>query len=419
MRERGSSVTEENEKKLMEDLFHFVRQNIKKTKISGKNKQLIFDEFNKLRSFIVDARPARIAIVGRRGAGKSSLINAMFGEARAEVGHTKSQTGIGTWYEYESQLGSIDILDTRGLGEASRPDEEVAAGSPLAEIKRSVKAKCPDVILFLNKAKEVDARLDEDLKQLEQLRQMIMTTHHYDIPIVGIVTQVDELAPLSNMEPPFEHPEKQKNIEETVTILTKRISEQISKPVKVIPVAAYMEFSEGEIVYDRRWNIDKLIDFLLTELPQEAQVILAKITRIKSVQKKLARTISQSVMGVTGLIGASPIPVADMPVITGLQISLVGSIAIIGGQRLTRKSIVQFIGAMGLNVGAGLALREIARQLVKVIPIGGSLVSGAVATAGTYAVSEAAITFYIDRKSEEEAKRVFDEEMNKHTSKNE
>lgn len=412
-------MTEENEKKLMEDLFHFVRQNIKKTKISGKNKQLIFDEFNKLRSFIVDARPARIAIVGRRGAGKSSLINAMFGEARAEVGHTKSQTGIGTWYEYESQLGSIDILDTRGLGEASRPDEEVAAGSPLAEIKRSVKAKCPDVILFLNKAKEVDARLDEDLKQLEQLRQMIMTTHHYDIPIVGIVTQVDELAPLSNMEPPFEHPEKQKNIEETVTILTKRISEQISKPVKVIPVAAYMEFSEGEIVYDRRWNIDKLIDFLLTELPQEAQVILAKITRIKSVQKKLARTISQSVMGVTGLIGASPIPVADMPVITGLQISLVGSIAIIGGQRLTRKSIVQFIGAMGLNVGAGLALREIARQLVKVIPIGGSLVSGAVATAGTYAVSEAAITFYIDRKSEEEAKRVFDEEMNKHTSKNE
>lgn len=395
----------------MKDLFDFITKNSEKLKISGQNKQLILDEITKLRSFIVDARPARIAIIGRRGAGKSSLINAIFGESRAEVGHTKSQTGMGKWYRFESDLGSLDILDTRGLGEASRPEEAATEASPLEEIKKAVEVQCPDVILFLSKAKEVDARLEEDLQQLSQLREMIQTTHHYEPPVVGVVTQVDELAPLSNVEPPFDHPEKQANIEETVQLLTEQLQTYESKPVKVIPVAAYMEFEGDQITYDRRWNIDQLVDFLLTELPEEAQVILAKLAKVNAVQKKLARRIARSVMGITGLIGASPIPVADLPVITGLQISLIGTIAVIGGERLTRKSTMQFIGAMGLNVGAGYAFREIARQLAKIIPGAGSVVSGAVASAGTYAISEAAIAFYIDQKSEEEAKQVFDQEF--------
>lgn len=395
----------------MKELFDFIVRNITKTKISNKNKEIILEEIAKLRAFIVDARPARIAIVGRRGAGKSSLINAIFGEEKAEVGHTKAQTGIGKWYSFSSELGSIDILDTRGLGESSRPEEEVQAATPLEEIENSIRDQCPDVVLFLCKAKEVDARLDEDLEQLQQLRTKIKDIHDYDIPVIGIVTQVDELAPLSNIEPPYDHPEKQANIKETVKILTEKISDVVLTPVKVIPVSAYMEFDNGEVVYDRRWNIDELVDYLLTKLPQEAQVILAKLAKINSVQKKLARRIAKSVMGITGLIGASPIPLADMPVITGLQISMIGSIAIIGGQKLNRESIVKFAAAMGLNIGAGLAFREIARQLAKLIPAAGNVVSGAVATAGTYAISEAAIAYYIDRKSEEEAKKVFDTEM--------
>src|SRR5690625_6794981 len=131
----------------MKDLFDFIVGNIEKVNLSKKNKQIILDEINTLRTFVLDARPARIAIVGRRGAGKSSLINAIFGEERAEVGHTKSQTGIGTWYSFENELGGIDILDTRGLGESSKPEEEVHAKTPIEEIEKAVKDKCPDVIL--------------------------------------------------------------------------------------------------------------------------------------------------------------------------------------------------------------------------------------------------------------------------------
>ncbi|MBO1001395.1 GTPase [Pseudogracilibacillus auburnensis] len=413
------SEKKSNMYKQMEDLFQFILKNVDKSKVSSKNKSQIREEIVGLQSFVIGARPARIAIVGRRGAGKSSLINAIFGEQKAEVGDYKSQTGSGKWYLFENELGGIDILDTRGLGESHNPEEAVLAESPIEEVKQSVKHKCPDVILFLCKGKEVGARIDEDLEQLLQLKKDVLAMHAYDVPIVGIVTQVDELAPASNSEPPFDHPKKQENMTATVHMLEEKMKEIITTPVKVIPISAYVEYEEGEITYDRRWNIDLLLDYLITELPKEAQVIIAKLSKIKSVQKKLARNIGKSVMTVTGLIAATPVPIADMPVITGLQISMIGTIAMISGTKLNRKTIIQFVGAMGMNVGVGVALREVSRQLVKVFPGAGSIISGTIASAGTYALCEAAITYFIDSKTTEEAKEVYEQQFEKQKRKGE
>lgn len=402
----------------MEDLFKFILGNVDKSKVSNKNKILIREEIVGLQSFVVGARPARIAIVGRRGAGKSSLINAIFGELKAEVGDYKSQTGSGKWYLFENELGGIDILDTRGLGESHNPKEAALTESPIEEVKKSLAHKCPDVIMFLSKGKEVGARIDEDLMQLLSLKKDVLAMHAYDVPIVGIVTQVDELAPVSNSEPPFDNPIKQENIEATVHLLADKLTEVITTPVKVIPVSSYVEYDEdGRIIYDRRWNIDLLLDYLITELPREAQVIIAKLSKVKSVQKKLARKIGRSVMGVTGLVGATPVPIADMPIITGLQLSMIGTIAMISGKKFTRKTIIEFVGAMGVNIGVGVALREVSRQLVKVLPGAGSVISGTIASAGTYALCEAAIAYFIDSKSKEEAKQVYDEQYEKQKNK--
>lgn len=403
---------DKNMNEQMKDLFQFIFKNVDKSKISGKNKEKIKTEISGLQSFVVGARAARIAIVGRRGAGKSSLINAIFGELKAEVGDYTSQTGSGNWYLFENELGGIDILDTRGLGESQHPQEVTHANSPIEEVKLAVDDKCPDVILFLCKGKEVGARLDEDIAQLKQLKSDIKQAHEYDVPVVGIVTQVDELAPVSNSEAPFEHPKKQENIQATVQLLEEKIAEVMPGPIHVIPVSAYMEFTEdGQIEYDRRWNVDVLLDYLLTELPNEAQVILAKLSKVKSVQKRLARKIGKSVMTVTGLVGATPVPMADLPIITGLQVSMIGTIAMISGKKLSKKTIIEFLGAMGINIGVGVALRGISRQLVKVLPVAGSVIAGSIASAGTYALCEAAIAYFIDHKSTEEAKHIFEEQI--------
>src|SRR5699024_7301224 len=112
-------------------------------------------------------------------AGKSSLIIAIFGEDRAEVGDYKSQTGSGKWYLFENDLGGIDILDTRGLGESHQPEEAALTEDTVEEVKRSISTKCPDVILFLCNGKEAGLRLDDDIKQLLQLKKEITGQHSY------------------------------------------------------------------------------------------------------------------------------------------------------------------------------------------------------------------------------------------------
>ena len=400
----------------MNDLLKFIYDTLSESKLPEKIKNKMYKELENLKAFTLDARPARIAIVGRRGAGKSSLINAIFSEMRAEIGDVKARTGIGKWHTYTSESGDLEILDTRGIGEADKPEEESAENSAIEEVKASIIEKCPDVILFLCKAKEVSSRIDEDMSQLLELKQTIQFVHEYDVPIIGVVTQVDELSPKSSDQPPFDHPIKQKNIAEAKEVLSMKLRDTVSVPINVIPVCCYLEFEDNKIVYDIRWNVDTLLDYLIEKLPKEAQMLTAKLSKIKSVQKKIARGIGKSVAGVTGAIGASPIPGPDLPIITGMQLAMVTSIGMISGKKNDKKGVIKFLSALGLNVGAGFAFRQVARQLVKVIPVAGSMVSGAIATAGTHALCEAAIAYFIDEVSienvKESYKKVFRDKKN-------
>src|SRR5271166_4828151 len=70
-----------------------------------------------LRTVLLDKRPPALVLVGRRGAGKSSVVNALFGAKVAELGHVTAQTGRGRWYTYERGGGAMSILDTRGVQE--------------------------------------------------------------------------------------------------------------------------------------------------------------------------------------------------------------------------------------------------------------------------------------------------------------
>ena len=63
---------------------------------------------------------------------------------------------------------------------------------------------------------------------------------------------------------------------------------------------------------------------------------------------------------------------------------------------------------MGANVGIGFAFREGARALIKfVFPGAGSMVSGAVAFAGTLAIGAAARNYFLRGSSIEDAKKSF------------
>src|SRR5262245_16896670 len=72
-----------------------------------------------LRTLMVEQRPPALALVGRRGAGKSSIVNALVGAPVAALGHVRGQTGRGRWFAVETPRGSLSVLDTRGVQEGS------------------------------------------------------------------------------------------------------------------------------------------------------------------------------------------------------------------------------------------------------------------------------------------------------------
>jgi predicted GTPase len=156
----------------------------------------IQEQLNNLRSVIQGLRPPRIMVIGRCRAGKSSLINAICGLRVAEVSDTTPETGMAQWKKYyHDGTDLLHILDTRGLQEAQAPRQTDSATTPYDSIMQAVKKECPDVILFLCKATEVHSGSTEDLSICESIHSQIKKQYCRDLPIIGVLTKCDELAP--------------------------------------------------------------------------------------------------------------------------------------------------------------------------------------------------------------------------------
>src|SRR6476469_8070151 len=201
---------------------------------AAKNELLI------LKELLMDARPPKLMILGRRGAGKSSLVNAVFGERVAAVGSVLSETGRPTWYSYQGPRGEMKILDTRGLGDRTRP-EAANFQDALDEVRAVLVEEWPDAILFLCKAKDVDSHIAQDVANIEAVRAFIAEKHRYEAPVVAVVTQVDELDP-KRVEPPYENETKRRNIETAVRAIQEALTERGIALARVIPVSTYAEY---------------------------------------------------------------------------------------------------------------------------------------------------------------------------------
>jgi len=176
----------------------------------------IQEQLDNLRSVIQGLRPPRIMVIGRCRAGKSSLINAICGLRVAKVSDTKPETGMAQWKKYyHDGTDLLHILDTRGLQEAQAPRQTDSATTPYDSIMQAVKKECPDVILFLCKATEVHCAIQEDLSICESILAEIKKQYRRDLPIIGVLTKCDELAP-PRVPLPTNNDKKNHNVQEQV-----------------------------------------------------------------------------------------------------------------------------------------------------------------------------------------------------------
>lgn len=150
-----------------------------------------------------------------------------------------------------------------------------------------------------------------------------------------------------------------------------------------------------------------LAEAVAGSLPNQARLPFALLFEARKARAEIAASLLKSFTAVGGVIGMQPIPLADLPVLAGLQSLMVGMIAYTGGRRMGPRAVTEFLGAVGVSVGAGMIFREAARALIRIVPIWGNAVSGVVAGAGTYAIGRAAIAYFVEDTPLQEARKLF------------
>jgi uncharacterized protein (DUF697 family) len=114
----------------------------------------------------------------------------------------------------------------------------------------------------------------------------------------------------------------------------------------------------------------------------------------RAVCKEIIRKIARQ----NGVIGLLPIPGADMPAITANQGRMVLNIAATYGEEISLERARELLGVLA----AGLGLRELARQVLKLVPVGGWVASGVIGYTGTLAMGWAAVLYFEHGKKEPE-----------------
>ncbi len=151
----------------------------------------------------------------------------------------------------------------------------------------------------------------------------------------------------------------------------------------------------------------KLMSILARKLPNQARMEMIRISQDREAQHEVAQALVKSTTAICAAIGAQPIPLADLPILTSLQLLMVGGIMHVSGRELSLRAAAEFMGALGANVGAAMLLREGSRVILKFLPGWGNVVCGLMAGTGTYAIGRAASVFFIEGISLTDARRIY------------
>lgn len=139
----------------------------------------------------------------------------------------------------------------------------------------------------------------------------------------------------------------------------------------------------------------------------EGEIEAARKSTDQQTKLAAARKITGACSALCTTVALEPIPLADFPILTTVQLAMIGGIMHVSGRPVSRKAIAEFMAAMGVNVGAGLVLREGARAAAKLLPGFGSAISGAIAGGATFALGRAASAYFIEGIAKDEVRDLF------------
>lgn len=199
----------------------------------------------------LNAEPLRILLMGQVNSGKSSLVNALFGQVKTLVDELPSTRHVMRYVLEREGFQRALIFDTAGYGDAKDTED--------AFTQLDDQLFACDLVLIVSSA--VVAARQIDRRVLDQLRQRFQLNPHRRLPLIVVVlTHIDQLKPFAEWDPPYNvlQPtnDKARRIAEAAAVVA---GELCVSPEQVVPVCLHP---------DRLYNVEEgLIPALIEWLP--------------------------------------------------------------------------------------------------------------------------------------------------------
>ncbi|QDE33522.1 DUF697 domain-containing protein [Microbacterium foliorum] len=305
-----------------------------------------------------------LAIFGKTGVGKSTLINAIFGEEVAPTGVGDPVTMDEHLYIHRS--GFLGLLDTRGLEIGKDTDELIKELSEYLKRMRQQPLR-EQIHVAWYCVRSTDRRFEDT--EAEFIRRL----HALDLPVVAVLTQVQSRA--------GEYHTDALALADHIAALDLPIVG--GRPILVMSTAD--DFT-GQVQH----GLTNLVDATFRAAPEGVEAAFAAAQKVDLARKrKQAQTAVRAAATAALTVGAIPIPVADAGVLVPIQLGMMARVAAIYGVRVDTASIA----ATAATVAVSAAGRSAVAGLLKLIPGAGTLVggviSGAVASSFTLAIGYA------------------------------
>ena len=206
------------------------------------------------------ARPLRIIVLGQAKAGKSSLINAIFGSVRAATDVLPCTDAITPYVLQREGLPHAILYDTIGFGGASGEPTEARLNEELEQC---------DVVIAVTSA--ATAARESDRKLLDEARLRLQRrARRAAPPIVVALSHIDTVRPIAQWSPPYDlsggQSAKERNIRDAQLAVARDLQVAAGR---VVPVC----LREGQV-----YNVEEGLLPTIVEVMPEAE--RAKLLRI-------------------------------------------------------------------------------------------------------------------------------------------
>ncbi|MFM7408623.1 MAG: YcjF family protein [Cuspidothrix sp.] len=322
-------------------------------------------------------------LLGKPQVGKSSIVRGLTGVSAEIIGQGfRPHTQHTERYAYpDNDLPLLIFTDTVGLGDVSQ-DTQVIIQELISELQQETN-KARVLILTV----KINDFATDTLRQIaKKLRQQ-----YPNIPCLLVVTSLHEVYP-PEIENHPEYPPDMKELDRAFITIQDNFAGLYNSAVLI-------DFTLEEDGYDPVfYGLEALRDNLAQLLPEaESKTIYQLLDKqagekLGNIYRDAGRRyiLPFSIMAAT--LAAVPLPFATMPVLTTLQVSMVGLLGKLYGQTVTPSQAGGIVSA----IAGGFVAQAVARELIKFIPGFGSVIAASWAGAYTWALGEAACVYFGD-----------------------